>query len=85
MLEIERVRVHGSYFDVGMACQYLIDATKKRVDVEVIVDAQMEQATDVDIRFKGFILARLIAYLRYRRALVKMSKEELVVERMWSF
>lgn len=85
MLEVERVRVHGSYFDAGMACQYLIDATKKRVDVEIIVDAQMEQATDVDIRFKGFILSRLIAYLRYRRALVKLRREGVNVERMWGF
>ena len=83
MLEIERVRVHGSYFDVGMACQYLIDATKKRVDVEVIMDAQMEQA--IDIRFKGFILSRLIAYLRYRRAIVKLRREGVNVERMWGF
>lgn len=85
MFEIERVRVHGSYFDVGMASKYLFDATKHRVDAEVIMDAQMEQATDVDIRFKGFIFSRLLAYLRYRRALVKLRREGVNVERMWGF
>lgn len=85
MFYIERIRVHGSYYDTGLVCQYLFDATKKRVDVEVIMDAQMEQATDVDIRFKGFILSRLIAYLRYRRAIVKLRHEGVNVERMWGF
>lgn len=32
----ERVRVHGTFFEVGWVCQYLVDATKKRLDAEVM-------------------------------------------------
>lgn len=85
MLAGERVRVHGSYADAGVACQYLIDATKKRVDVEVMLDVQMERAIDMDVYFLGSLCSRLIAYLRFRRALVKMQEEGMIVERMWSF
>lgn len=81
----ERIRVHGTYNEVGVVGQYIIDATNKRVDVEVMMDVQMERAIDVDVYFKGSILSRLIAYLRYRRAIVKLRREGVNVERLWSF
>lgn len=81
----ERIRVHGSYYDAGLVCQYLVDATNKRVDAEVITDVQMERAIDVDVYFKGFIVSRLLTYLRYRRAIVKLRREGVNVERLWDF
>lgn len=85
MLAGERVRVHGSYANVKVARQYLLDATKYGADIDTMYDVQMEQANDVDVYFLGSLLSRLIAYLRYRRALVKMRKEGIIVERLWSF
>lgn len=85
MLAGERVRVHGSFFDAGTACQYLISATNQRIDTMVMMDVQMEQAIDVDVYFIGSLCSRLIAYLSYRRAIVKMRKEGMIVERLWSF
>lgn len=85
MLAGERVRVHGSYADIKVVRQYLLDATKYGVDLDIMYSVQMEQAIDVDVYFLGSLLSRLIAYLRYRRALVKMRKEGMIVERLWSF
>ena len=81
----ERVSVHGSFYDTGVACQYLIDATKKRLDAEVIVEAQMEKAVDVDCYFRGALPVRFLTYLRFRRAIRKLRDEGIIVERMWRF
>lgn len=85
MLAGERVRVHGSFADVKVVSQYLLDVAKNGIDTDVMTDVQMERAIDVDVYFLGSLCSRLIAYLRYRRALVKMRKEGMIVERMWSF
>lgn len=85
MLVGERVRVHGSFADVKVVSQYLLDVTKNGIDTDVMMDVQMECAIDMDVYFLGSLCSRLIAYLRYRRAIVKMRKEGLIVERLWSF
>ena len=85
MLAGERVRVHGSYVDVKVASQYILDATKNGTDIDAMYRVQMEQAIDINVYFLGSFCSRLIAYLCYRRAIVKMRKEGMIVERMWSF
>lgn len=85
MLAGERVRVHGSFADIKVVRQYLLDATKNGIDLDDMYNVLIEQAIDVDVYFLGPLRTRLIAYLRYRRALVKMRKEGMIVERLWSF
>lgn len=85
MLAGERVRVHGSYADIKGVRQYLLDATKYGIDLDTMYSVQMEQAIDVDVYFLGSFFYRLIAYLRYRRAIVKLCEEGIIVERLWSF
>lgn len=81
----ERVRVHGTFFEVGVVCQYLVDATKKRLGAEVMGSVRMERAVDVDCYFLGSLPARFLTYLRFRRAIRKLLDEGIIVERMWRF
>ena len=81
----ERVRVHGAFFEVGGVCQYLVDATKKRLDAEVMGSVRMERAVDVDCYLLGSLPARFLTYLRFRRAIRKLLDEGIIVERIWRF
>ena len=81
----ERIRVHGSFADVNIVNQYLLDTTKNGVDLDVMKAIQMERAIDVDVYFLGSFFSRLVASLRFRRAVEKLCEEGMIGDRMWSF